>query len=131
MNKVYVIGIMIIVILLIIRFVVCKYFAKCALFNDILKEIGPDGIWRYSQGRVYLLGSLLAYFITLGFLTSKALKPNIGIDSAAITQIIDALQWSIMLFAGYVFGSKGLEVLKFIMMKGKGITNGINTEEKQ
>ncbi len=120
MNKIWAILIISSVIILIIRFVACRFFDKCILFNDMLKEKGPDGLFRYSQGRVYLLCSLLAYFITLGLLTSKALKPNIGIDSGTITQIIDALQWSILLMASYVFGGKGLEIVKLLMNRGKG-----------
>ncbi len=117
MNKVWIILVIIVVIVLAVKFIACKLFTRCALFNDILKEIAPDGFYRYSQGRVYLLVSLLAYFITLGFLTSKILKPNINLDVHSITQIIDALQWVIALMAGYVFGSKGLEVLKVILNK--------------
>lgn len=120
MNKFWAILIISAILLLVIRFIACKFFYKCLLLNDMLKEKAQDGVFRYSQGRVYLLCSLLTYFITLGLLTSKALKPNIGIDGGTMTQIIEALQWSIMLMAGYVFGGKGLEILKLIMNKGKG-----------
>ena len=34
------------------------------IFNDILKENGV-----YSQGRIYLLVSVIAYYLTLGILT--------------------------------------------------------------
>jgi len=121
MNKIWVGLIIGAVILLIIRFVACKYFTKCTLFNDMLKELAQDNVWRYSQGRVYLFASLAAYFVTLGFMTGQALKPSAGIvDNSSATQIIDSLQWVIALFAGYVFGGKGLEVLKFIMTNKKG-----------
>lgn len=115
MNKWIIISVIVIGILLLLRFLICKAFYKCALLNDILKEKTEDGTIKYSQGRVYLLGSILAYLITLGILTGKALKPNIGIDSNTVTQVIDALQWVILLMAGYVFGGKGLEIAKLLL----------------
>jgi hypothetical protein len=128
MNKVWVGIIIIVTIILVIRFVACRLFTKCEILNDMLREMAPDGAYRYSQGRVYLFLSLLAYFVTLGFMTSKGLKPNINIDSGTMTQIIEALQWSIALMAGYVFGSKGLEALKIIMMKKETPTKNTPTE---
>lgn len=129
MSKILAILIIITVVIIIIRFFVCKYFEKCALLNDILKEKSQDGDWKYSQGRIYLLISLLAYFVTIGILTSKALKPNIGIDSNSVKQIIEALQWIVMLMAGYVFGGKGLELVKLFLNNKSG--NGTNSNNGQ
>ena len=124
MNKIWVGLIIAVIILLIFRYVACKYFTKCTILNDMLKEMAQDKEWRYSQGRVYLFASLFAYFVTLGFMTAQALKPNAGIvEASTTTQIIDSLQWVIALFAGYVFGGKGLEVLKMIMTSKKGGTD--------
>jgi len=72
----------------------------------------------YSQGRVYLLISILAYYITLGILTHSGIRKGSDIDLTTFKDIIDALQWSMGLFAGYVFGGKGLEALKVIVNKG-------------
>lgn len=94
-------------------------FEKCKLFNDILKDYDTEKILKYSQGRVYLFLSIISYFVTLGILYGKALKPNMGIDVNSIQSVIDGEQWAIGLFAGYVFGSKGLEVVKFVMSKTK------------
>lgn len=131
--KIVIVAVIIILIFLAVKFFFCKKFEKCQLFNDILKEKDPDKILKYSQGRIYLLFSLVAYYITIGLLTSKALKPTIGIDSGTIDTIIAALQWVIMLMAGYVFGGKGLDVLKLIMTKKtppaeipSGVVNKVN-----
>jgi hypothetical protein len=87
------------------------------LWKDMLTErVGSEKI--YSQGRVYLLWSVAAYYITLGFITVKGLRPDMSISMEPLKVIIDALQWAMMLFAGYVFGGKGLEVIKAIMAKG-------------
>lgn len=88
-------------------------YIRIQLLADILKEGG-----KYSQGRVYLLISILAYYTTLGILTHSGLKKGSEIDLATFNNIIDALQWAMGLFAGYVFGGKGIEALKLIMSKG-------------
>lgn len=113
MNS-YIIGAISIVLGLIISYILSKYFYKSILFNDILKEKTPDGL-KYSQGRVYLLLSIVCYYITLGLMTSKGLNPKMDIDTKTLEMIIEALQWAIALMAGYVFGSKGLEIIKTIM----------------
>lgn len=76
------------------------------LFTDILKEKNV-----YSQGRVYLLWSVFAYYITLGILTFSGIKKSdIQMDNFII--IIDALEYAMTLFGGYVFGGKFLDVIK-------------------
>jgi hypothetical protein len=76
------------------------------LFTDILKEKDV-----YSQGRVYLLWSVFAYYITLGILTFAGIKKSdIEMDNFVI--IINALEYAMTLFGGYVFGGKFLEVIK-------------------
>jgi len=84
-------------------------YIRIQLLADMLKERG-----KYSQGRVYLLLSIVAYYTTLGIITYKGVK---GSDLTTFNTVIDALQWSMGLFAGYVFGGKGLETLKVIMGK--------------
>ena len=84
------------------------------LLDHILKERTPEGRI-FSQGRVYLLWSVVAYYATLGIITYKSMKPDATIDLDPLKLIIDALQWAMMLFAGYVFGSKGLDVVKLLM----------------
>lgn len=83
------------------------------LFNDILKEKTAEGRL-YSQGRVYLLISIVAYYLTLGVITYKEMYPKTEIDLESTKIIIDALQWAMALFAGYVFGGKGIEVAKMV-----------------
>lgn len=80
------------------------------IFKDILTSRG-----KYSQGRVYLFISILAYYITLSILTLKGINNNADIDLDSFKIIIDALQWAMGLFAGYVFGSKGIEALKIVV----------------
>lgn len=113
---------------LIIAYVLNKYFYKSVVFNDILKEKTPDGL-KYSQGRVYLFWAIISYYITLGVMTSKGLNPEMDIDTKTLEMIIEALQWTIALMAGYVFGSKGLEVLKTLVDFKKTKNNSNNPPE--
>jgi hypothetical protein len=75
------------------------------LFNEILKENGT-----YSQGRVYLLVSVVAYYVTLGILTFAGIrKDELNMENFRI--IVDALQYAMALFGGYVFGGKFINAL--------------------
>lgn len=103
---------------LIISYILSRYFYKSLLFNDILKEKTPEGV-KYSQGRVYLLWSIVCYYITLGLMTIKALNPKIDTDTQTLEMIIEALQWAILLMASYVFGGKSLEIIKLFFQKNK------------
>ena len=70
------------------------------MFKDVLKERG-----KYSQGRVYLLWSVSAYYITLGILTFAGIrKSDINMENFGI--IVEALEYAMTLFGGYVFGGK-------------------------
>jgi hypothetical protein len=90
---------------------------KSTIFSDILKE--KNGLnYSYSQGRVYLFVSIICYYIIIGLITTKSLKAGVVVDVNPLKMVIDALQWSMGLFAGYVFGGKGLEVLKVLVKKG-------------
>ena len=75
-----------------------KYFT---MFTDILKENG-----RYSQGRVYLLWSVIAYYLTLGILTIAGISAKWEIELDKFKIILDALEYAMTLFGGYVFGGK-------------------------
>ena len=86
------------------------------IWKDILTE-KTDGQTSYSQGRVYLLISIIAYYITLGFVTWKALHPNTDIVIPTLNTIIEALQWAIALFAGYAFGGKIVNTVKTMFSK--------------
>ena len=83
------------------------------IFKDMLKERG-----KWSQGRIYLLWSVLAYYITLGILLVAGLhKVNEGgndVDVDKFEIIIEALKYAMMLFGGYVFGGKFLDVVKIL-----------------
>ena len=91
-----------------------KYFK---LFKDILKERG-----KYSQGRVYLFWSILVYYLTLGILTINGIsKSDIDIENFKI--VIDALEYALTLFSGYVLGGKAIEIVKSIK---SGLNNSTN-----
>lgn len=85
---------------------------KFKLFKDILREKG-----KYSQGRVYLLWSIIAYYITLGLLTAFGISKS-DVDIENFKMIIDALEYAMTLFAGYVFGGKAIEVAKIFRSVG-------------
>ena len=78
------------------------------MFKDILTQGG-----KYSQGRVYLLWSVVAYYITLGILTYAGIKHS-EIEMKNFTMIIDALEYAMGLFGGYVFGGKFIDAYKAI-----------------
>ena len=89
--------------------------AKGKIFGHILKERHKEtGEFRYSQGRIYLFISVLAYFLTLGVITYKSLRPNSDIDVNVTKVIIEALQYAMVLFGGYVFGGKFLDAAKIV-----------------
>ena len=91
------------------------------LFKDILKEKGM-----YSQGRVYLLWSVFAYYITLGILMIAGIKKS-DIEMENFRMIVDALEYAMTLFGGYVFGGKFLEMVK--VLKGSNDSNKKTSEE--
>ena len=83
------------------------------MFKDVLKERG-----KYSQGRVYLLWSVSAYYITLGILTFAGIrKSDINMENFGI--IVEALEYAMTLFGGYVFGGKFISAYTAI----KGVAN--------
>ena len=92
------------------------------LFKDILKEKGM-----YSQGRVYLLWSVFAYYITLGTLMVAGIKKS-DIEMENFRMIVDALEYAMTLFGGYVFGGKFLEMVK--VLKGSNDSNKKTSEEE-
>jgi hypothetical protein len=82
------------------------------VFRDMLKEKG-----KWSQGRIYLLVSVIVYYITLSVLMVAGLhKSNEGegLDMDKFEIIIEALKYAMMLFGGYVFGGKFMNVIKVI-----------------
>jgi hypothetical protein len=91
------------------------------LFKDILKERN-----KYSQGRVYLLWSIIAYYITLGILTLAGLKQDWDVEMDKFKMIIDALEYAMTLFGGYVFGGKFINAYQAI--KSPNTTSQSNEE---
>jgi hypothetical protein len=79
------------------------------IFKDMLTEKGT-----YSQSRIYLLWAIIAYYITLGILMFKGVSKENTLDLNKFQIIIDALEYSMMLFAGYTFGGKFLNVIQTI-----------------
>lgn len=78
------------------------------IFKDMLTENN-----KYSQGRVYLLWSVAAYYLTLGILLYAGIsKSEVEVDKFKI--IINALEYAMTLFGGYVFGGKFIDAYKKI-----------------
>lgn len=88
---------------------------KLQLFQDILKEKVKSGKIKWSQGRIYLFVSILAFYACLSFLTYKGMSKGEEIDLDSFGIVVDSLKWSLMLFSGYVFGGKGLRVAEKLM----------------
>lgn len=98
-------------------------------FSDILKEY-DGGKMKWSQGRFYLMISLMFYFFVVTLMSIKAVRPNTEIKNESFEMVISALQWIIALFAGYVFGAKGLKVLDSIFKYKNGVSKTQTTVEE-
>jgi hypothetical protein len=81
--------------------------------SKILKDMLTEG-GKVSQSRIYLLCSIIAYYTTLGILTIAGLNKNNPLEIDNFKIIIDALEYAMVLFAGYTFGGKFLDVVKVI-----------------
>jgi hypothetical protein len=79
------------------------------IFKDMLTERG-----KYSQGRVYLLWSVLAYYLTLGILLVGGMHKGSDLDVDKFKLITEALEYAMVLFGGYVFGGKFLDMVKIV-----------------
>jgi|ERR1035437_1219806 hypothetical protein len=86
------------------------------VFQDILKD-KTTGVVAYSQARVYLLVSVVAMLTALTVLFIKSFKPGLNISTDVIKQIIDAIQWMILVFSSYALGTKAIDGIKTIMGK--------------
>lgn len=84
---------------------------KRNVLKDILMEKGM-----YSQGRIYLLWSIVAYYITLGVLMFAGIRKS-DIVMENFKMIVDALEYAMTLFGGYVFGGKFIDAYKVIQTK--------------
>lgn len=87
---------------------------------DLLKEEG-----KWSQGRIYLLLSIVAYYTTLTVVTLWGMNGKSQLDIDSFKIIIDALQFALLLFGGYVFGGKFLNIIPLL----KGNKENKKTEE--
>lgn len=87
---------------------------------DLLKEEG-----KWSQGRIYLLLSIVAYFSTTTVITVWGMHGKSQLDIESFKIIIDALQFAMLLFGGYVFGGKFLNIVPML----KGNKESKKTEE--
>jgi hypothetical protein len=88
------------------------------IFKDMLTERG-----KYSQGRVYLLWSVFAYYITLGILTYAGIRKS-DIEMENFKMIVEALEYAMTLFGGYVFGGKFIDAYKAVSGKKKEDDSG-------
>jgi hypothetical protein len=97
------------------------------LFKDMLTEFNQQTKEKqYSQGRVYLLWSVIAYYITLGILLVAGMHKGDDLDMDKFNVIIEALEYAMVLFGGYVFGGKFLDVVKVITKKVNNVENQEN-----
>ena len=65
------------------------------IFKDMLTEDG-----KYSQGRVYLFWSVIAYYITLGILLVAGMHKGSDLDVEKFRLITEALEYAMVLFGG-------------------------------
>lgn len=84
-------------------------------FRDILKETDKTtNETKFSQGRVYMLVSVVAYYLTIGVLLAAGMHATSDIDLTKFKVVIDALEFAMVLFGGYVFGGKIVDVFKVL-----------------
>lgn len=84
-------------------------------FKDILKETDKTtNETKFSQGRVYMLVSVVAYYLTIGVLLAAGMHATTDIDLTKFKVVIDALEFAMVLFGGYVFGGKIVDVFKVL-----------------
>lgn len=91
------------------------------IMRDMLKEYNEEeGKVKFSQGRVYLFIAIIAYYSTLGILTFAGVgKKHAELDMNNFGIIVDALKYSMGLFAGYVLGGKALNAINVLAGRGK------------
>ena len=95
------------------------------VFKDILTDkVDNTSGMVYSQARIYLLISVIFYFLGISLVIIKALFPTLKLDSDTLKTAIDWIQWAMLLFAGYAFGHKGIETLKTIFGKVPVVAGG-------
>jgi hypothetical protein len=87
--------------------------------KDMLQENGKT-----SQGRMYLLWSIISYYTILVVLTIAGLNTKIEIEMEKFKMIIDALEYAMTLFGSYVFGGKFITAYSAVKNK----TNKDNDE---
>lgn len=79
----------------------------------ILKErSSEDGIYRYSQARVYLFISLMFFFAMMTFITVKAFLPDMTMDIELLKEVLASLTFPITTFATYALGTKLVKTIK-------------------
>ena len=85
---------------------------KSNLLQDILKEKLKSGKLKFSQGRIYLFLSIIAFYACMSFLTWKGFhcEEEVNLDSFKI--VVEGLKWAMLLFAGYTTAGKGIGVIK-------------------
>jgi hypothetical protein len=84
-------------------------------FRDILKETDTTtNETKFSQGRVYMLVSVVAYYLTIGVLLAAGMHKTADVDLTKFKVVIDALEFAMVLFGGYVFGGKIVDVFKIL-----------------
>jgi len=98
---------------------------KFKLFRDILRENG-----KYSQGRVYLFWSIVAYYITLGIITINGINKS-DVDMENFKLVVDALEYAMTLFAGYVFGGKAIQIAKIFKNGTNNPTNKVTNYDNE
>lgn len=86
------------------------------IMKDMLTEFSEkENKVKTSQSRVYLLISVIAYYTALGTLLIAGVgKNHTTIEMDNFEVIIEALKYAMLLFAGYTFGGKFLNVINVI-----------------
>lgn len=93
-------------------------------FGDILKE-NTQGGRRYSQGRIYLFISFVA-FMSINIVLAYCAFTGVDISDKESLQIVSTnLKWALGTFALYVLGGKGIGAFRD---RDTGISNSFDHE---
>jgi len=91
---------------------------KITMLSDILKETKKDGSKKYSQARVYTFCSVFFYFTVHVLMALEAYSPkSYDVNVEILRLISQGLYSAMLLFCGYTFGGKFIDVVNKIKSK--------------
>ena len=86
-----------------------------SFITDMLKETGKDGNKKFSQGRIYTFASVFFYFVVHLIMLMESYNPIAEgvshVNVEVLKLISNGLYSAMLLFCGYTFGGKFIDVI--------------------